>query len=129
MLINGNGGNGWQSFLTIGTTPPPSIRLHRLKSENSITYLKNCLSIFIFIPVSFFPLLLCISTKSKTKLKKNLIWTSDQIKWNTCSQTYKRHSIFLWTLVLRGQSKWRTNKNEHGEGDNPLLKVRCKSKK
>ena len=36
---------------------------------------------------------------------------------------------FLWTLVLKDQSKWRANKNEHGEGDNSHLKVRCKSKK
>ena len=32
-----------------------------------ITYLENCLSTFNFIPVIFFPLLLCISTKKQNK--------------------------------------------------------------
>ena len=35
-----------------------------------IAYSKNCLSTFNFVSVSFFPLLLCIPAKSKTKLKK-----------------------------------------------------------
>ena len=36
---------------------------------------------------------------------------------------------FLSTLVLRDQSKWRTNKNKNGEGYNAHPKVRSKSHK
>ena len=34
---------------------------------------------------------------------------------------------FLSTLVLKGHSKWKATKNEHGEGHNAHPKVRFKS--
>ena len=49
------------------------------------TSLKNCLSTFNFFPVSFFLLLLCISTENITKLKK-ILNLSHRLKWNTISQ-------------------------------------------
>ena len=46
--------------------------------------------------------------------------------WNTSSQIYKLRLLFLSTLVLREQSKWRTNKSELGEVYNAHPKVRSK---
>ena len=34
---------------------------------------------------------------------------------------------FVSTLVLKDHSKWKANKNEHGEGDNAHPNVRSKS--
>ena len=69
-----------------------------------ITSLKNCRSTFTFFQVSFcaFFFFLCISTVSRTKLKK--IWTK-QTK-QSGEQVRK----------LRYLSEWRAKKNEHGEG-------------
>ena len=36
---------------------------------------------------------------------------------------------FLLTIVLRNHSKWRANKNEHGEGGNAHPNCRSKSYK
>ena len=36
---------------------------------------------------------------------------------------------FFMNTCIKGPIKWKANKNEHGEGDNPHLKVCCKSKK
>ena len=77
------------------------------------TSLKNCLLTFKF-PISFFPLLLCNSRENRTKLKK-ILNLSHRLKQNTISQMQKLRLIFLSTLVLRDQSKWRANKSEHSE--------------
>ena len=53
VLISGNGGNGWQFFLRIGTVLPPTIRLGRVPSKMQITSLKNCLSTFNFFRLAF----------------------------------------------------------------------------
>ena len=114
VLINKNGGNGWQFFLMIDTAPLPAISLHRVTLKFQITSSKNCLSTLKFFQVSFFMLLLCVSTKNRTKLKK-IFNLSHRPKWNTSSTIYKLHLIFSLTLALRDQSKWRANINEHGE--------------
>ena len=48
------------------------------------TSLKNCLSTFNFFPVSFFPLLLCVSRENRTTLNK-ILNLSHRLKWNTIS--------------------------------------------
>ena len=68
-----------------------------------ITSLKNCRSTFTFFQVSFCAFFfLCISTVSRTKLKK--IWAK-QTK-QTGEQVRK----------LRYLSEWRAKQNEHGKG-------------
>ena len=84
--------------------------------------LKNCLSTFNFFPVSFFTHLLCISRKNRTQVKK-ILTLSHRLKWNTISQIQKMHFIFLSTLVLKDQSKWRANKNEQGERNIMLIRM------
>ena len=70
VLINGNWGNGWQFFLRIGTAPPPSIRLHRLTSEN-LDYIFEKLSIYIqFYPGWLFPSSLMYFKKKQNKAEK-----------------------------------------------------------
>ena len=72
---------------------------------------------------------MCILTKNKTKLKKILNLNHRLNKMENKFTNIQTVLDFLSTLVLRDQSKWRANKNEHSEGDNPHLKVRCESKK
>ena len=61
--------------------------------------MKNCLSSFKFIPVRFLPLLVCISTKNKTKLKKmlNLKHRLNKVEHNFAN--IQTAYGFLWTLV------------------------------
>ena len=115
-------GNGWQFSLKVGTAPhPPPPHLE-------VTSLKNCLSTFKFFRVCFFLFHLCISRGNRIKLKE-ILNLNRRLKWNICSQICKLHLIFLSTLVIRDQSKWRANKNKYGEEYSAHPKVRSKSNK
>ena len=87
---------------------------HTCNKVTQRTSSKNCLSTFNFFSVSFIQLLLCISRENRTKMKK-ILNLSHRLKWNTISQYIKTSFDFLSILVLRDQSKWKANKNEHGE--------------
>ena len=69
VLINGNEGNGWQSFLRIGTAPiPPAIRLHRV-------YLLYRHLIFSWL--AFSCSYCAFQEKIEPSWRKYLIWATD----------------------------------------------------
>ena len=58
---------------------------------------------------------------------KKIFNLNHRLKWNTSLQIWQLHLIFLSTLPLKDHSKWKANKNKHGEGNNAHPNVRSKS--
>ena len=86
VLINKNGWNRWHFWLRIGT----------VLTSNYVTQtsIKNTDHIFEELSkFSFFLALLCISTESKTKLKKILYLNHRFVMRNTSLQTSKLHFV------------------------------------
>ena len=104
VLSNGNEGNGWKLFLRNATAPTSlAIRLHRVHLWRTVY------RHLIFSRLAFSSIYCAFQEIIEPSWRKYLIWVI------RISQIQKLHLIFLSTLVLRDQSKWRGNKNEQGE--------------
>ena len=91
--------------------------------------MKNYPSTFNFFSGSF-SLLCAFQKKMENRIKlKKIINLNCRPKWNTSSQIYKLHLIFLSTLALKDHYKWRAYKSEYGDGNNARPKVCSKSNK
>ena len=109
--------------------PRPCNKVTQSNIKNFRLHLRRTVYLYlIFSRLAFFTLLLWISRKNRTRLKK-IFSLSHRPKWNTSSKIYKLHLIFSLTLALRDQSKWRANINEHGEGYNTHPNFCSKSNK
>ena len=101
VLINRNGGKGWQFLLIIGTALRSCNNVTQINIKDFRLHLRRTVYLHLIFSWLAFSHFYCAFQKNKINKKQNrnklqkILNLSHRLKWNTSSQIYNQHLILI----------------------------------